>query len=362
MKSNLIYTVILVATILFVGCKKKQVDEASDSDTYCIDSKTKKIIETLTVQKQEVVEKIHLTGNIQINPNNIVHFNSLLDGMISNTYFSLGDEVVKGQILAEMKSAELNSLQAELHSINAKIEIAKIDLDAKKQMFNDGILANKDLIESQNQLNILQSEREKVKNILSLYSADNSKNVFQIKAPISGFVTHKNINPGTTVTDNELPLFSISNLNNIWVMANIYATDIAYINEGMEVNINTLSYPDMIFEGHIDAVSHVLDQNTKVLQARMEIENKDYKLKPGMNADVIVQKKINKQEVAIPTASIVFSNNKNYVLVYHQDCDIEIREVVITIKTNKVSYVQKGLSEGETIITKNQLLVFEELK
>lgn len=363
MKSKFISIITCISVILLVGCKKDQGVEKPVKEGYCIDSNTKSIIEILTVQKEEVIEKIHLTGNIQANPDNVVHFNSLLEGTISNTYFSLGDKVIKGQVLAEMKSAELSSLQAELHSLNAQIEIAQIDLSAKKEMYDDGILANKELAESQNQLNILQSESVKVKNILSLYSANNAKNIFQIKAPTSGFITHKNINPGTTVNDNGVPLFSISNLNDIWVMANIYATDVAYISEGMKVNINTLSYPDIVFEGKIDAISQVLDQDSKVLQARIFLENQEHKLKPGMNADIVVQKTTSQQEeVAIPTSSIVFSNNKNYVLVYHDDCTIEIREIFIAIKTDTVSYIQEGLNEGEQIITKNQLLIFEELK
>src|SRR5690554_7796928 len=92
------------------------------------------------------------------------------------------------------------------------------------------------------------------------------------------------------------------------------------------------------------------------------LDNKDFKLKPGMIADIIALKKIDRQEVAVPTSCIVFFNNKNYVLVYKDDCNVEAREVVAFIKRNGITYIENGLAENEKIITQNQLLIFEALQ
>lgn len=361
MKNHLTYITSLSFVLLLIGCKKEEEFKAVQKEQFCLNEKTKNIIEITTVTKENVVEGIHLTGSIDANPDKVINFVSLVNGIISNTYFSLGDAVSKGQVLAEMQSTELSSLQAELNSLKSQIEIAKVDLDAKEQMFKDGISSNKELIEAKNELRILESEKQKVENNLSLFSASSTKNVFQIKAPASGIITEKNINSGSTVTDDGASLFSISDLNDVWAMANIYSTDIAHVTKGMEVEIKTISYPDEIFTGKIDVISQVLDQEARVLKARIVLNNKDFKLKPGMIADIIALKKFNQQEVAVPTSSIVFFNNKNYVLVYKDDCNIEAREVEILTKKNNTTYLKKGLSESEKIITKNQLLIFESL-
>src|SRR5690606_41761016 len=94
----------------------------------------------------------------------------------------------------------------------------------------------------------------------------------------------------------------------LWAMANIYSADIAHINEGMDVEIKTTSYPDEIFKGKIEVISQVLDENSKVLKARIVLNNKDLKLKVGMMADVFALKKMDKQEIAVPTYSLVFFN------------------------------------------------------
>lgn len=346
--------------LLLIGCKSNE-EKTVQSEKYCLNEKSKSITEIKTVEKQTVTERIHLTGSIESNPDKVVHFVSLVDGIISNTYFSLGDAVTKGQVLAEMQSTELSSLQAELRSLKAQIEVAKVDLSAKEQMFKDGISSNRDLIEAKNNLRVLESEKQKVESNLSLFSASSTKNVFQIKAPTSGIITAKNINSGTTVNNEGEPLFSISNLNNVWAMANIYSTDIAHISTGMEVEIKTISYPDEIFRGKIDVISQVLDDNAKVLKARIVLDNENFKLKPGMIADIIALKKTDKQKVAVPTSCLVFFNGKNYVLVYKDDCNIETHEVTLLTKGNGMTYIESGLNENEKIITKNQLLIFEAL-
>src|SRR5690554_2173500 len=311
------YILPIFFSFILIGCKKKEEFKTVQKEKFCLNEKTKEIVEIEIVKKQNVTERIHLTGSIESNPDKVVHFVSLVDGIISNTYFSLGDAVTKGQVLAEMQSTELSSLQAELRSLKAQIEIAKVELSATEQMFEDGISSNRDLIEAQNNLRVLESEKQKVENNLSLFSASSTKNVFQIKAPTSGIITAKNINSGTTVTDNGEPLFSISDLNNVWAMANIYATEIADIKTGMPIELKTLSYPNEKFEGKIDVVSQVLDDEARVLKARIVLENPEFKLKPGMLADITVFKESERQAVAIPTSAIIFFNNKNYVLIYH---------------------------------------------
>lgn len=358
MKTHLIS---ILSIFLFIGCTGKDEPITVPSEKHCLNDKTKSIIDITTAEKQVVTERIHLTGSIEYNPDNVTHFVSLVDGIISDTYFSLGDSVKKGQVLAEMQSVELSSLQAELHSLEAQIAVAKVDLRATEQMFKDGVSSNRNLIETQNSLRILESEKLKVENHLALYSASPTKNVFQIKAPASGFITAKNINSGTTVTDEGDPLFSISNLQQVWAMANIYSTDVAHISKGMEVEIQTLSYPDQIFRGKIDNISEVLDQNAKVLKARILLDNEDFRLKVGMIADIFALKKSDKQRVVVPISCLTFYNGNNYVLVYHDDCNIEVREVTIQTKGNGIAYLESGLDENEKIITKNHLLILEAL-
>src|SRR5690606_30829390 len=130
--------------LLLISCKNEEEVTTTQVEKYCLNEKSKSITEIKAVEQQAVTERIHLIGSIESNPDKVVHFVSLVDGIISNTYFSLGDAVTKGQVLAEMQSTELSSLQAELRSLKAQIEIAKVELSATEQMFEDGISSNRD--------------------------------------------------------------------------------------------------------------------------------------------------------------------------------------------------------------------------
>lgn len=147
---------------------------------------------------------------------------------------------------------------------------------------------------------------------------------------------------------------------NLWL--NIYATNVRNINVGMEVNIKTLSYPDEIFTGKITSISQVYDPEAKVLKARIVLENKDYKLKPGMIVDIFASRNRNIEAVSVPTKALVFDDNQNFVVVYKDDCHIEIRKVKVLSKSNGITYIEEGINVHEKIITQNQLLIYERLK
>lgn len=353
----------LLATLLLNSCRNSgQNSTVPENKPYCLDQNFKSKIEITSPIKQIVTESIPLTGVIEPNPDKVIHFISLVSGIISNTYFSLGDKVTKGQVLAELKSEQLWELQSQYKTIDAQIKVAERKVQSVRAMFDDGVASQKDLIEAESELTILKAEQEKIQSILSLFSANSDKGVFLIKSPATGIVTAKSIAAGQQISAGGEPLFTISNLDEVWVLVNVHATNIKNIQTGMEVSIKTLSYPGELFKGKITAISQVLDDDSKVLKARVVLQNTDLKLKPGMLVDVIALKELNAEALSIPTEAIIFDNNQNYVVVYKSDCEIEIRQVEILKKNSDFTFLSSGLSENEKIITKNHLLIYEQVK
>ncbi|MCS6905712.1 MAG: efflux RND transporter periplasmic adaptor subunit [Bacteroidia bacterium] len=330
--------------------------------SYCLDSTFKNKIAFTKAQKKLVDQNIALTGSVEPNPDRVVHFVSLVDGIISNTYFSLGDQVVKGQVLAELRSAQLSDLYAQSKSIESRISVAEKKLQMTQSMLQDGIASEKEYLEVKSEVDILKAEKEKIYSILNLYSAIPEKGVFQIKAPASGFITAKSIAAGTQITAGGEVLFTISDLSQVWIMINVYASNVKNIQVGMEVGIKTLSYPGETFYGKIGAISQVYDSEAKVLKARVVFPNPDYKLKPGMLVDVLALKQEPFEALAIPTDAIIFDDNQHFVVVYKDDCNIETRKIEILAKTNGTTFISSGLNEDENIITQNHLLIYQQLK
>jgi len=353
----------VMLALLLISCHSREESfTGKQSKKYCLEGDFKLKTEFTTPVVQPVIESIPLTGSVETNPDKVIQFVSLVGGIISNTYFSLGDKVTKGQVLAELKSTQLLELESRLKTIDAQIMVAEKRLEAVQSMFEDGVASQKDLIEAQSELSILKSEREKINANLSLFHASSEKGVFLIKSPATGIVTGKSIAEGQQILAEGDPLFTISDLSEVWVLLNVYPATIKDIKIGMDASIKTLAYPDEVFTGKITAVSQVLDADSKVMKARVVLKNDQLKLKPGMLVDVTVRKELQTTALSIPSSAIIFDNDKNHVVVYKSDCDIEIRQVEIIGKTNGITYLAGGVQEDEKIITKNHLLIYEQLK
>lgn len=362
MKKQLILLSLLGFTMIHTSCKKKEEKNQEKKTIYCLNEEFKKQVQISELQEQQITETLSLTGNISYNEDDVISFRSLLEGIVEQVQFNLGDYVQKGQVLAVIKSSDITNLNQERQSIMNQLAVLRQKVKSTEALLEDGMASQRELEEVQMELATLQSSSQTINDVLNLYNATPQKGVFQIKAPKNGYIVEKNMTSGMNINQDQEPLFSISNLNQIWVMVNIYANHLQYIETGAEVMVKTLAYPDLVFSGKIQNISNVFDNEERVLKARVVLENKDLRLKPGMSADIIINKPSHSDAaIAIPHAAIVFNNNKKHVVIYRSDCDLSIREVQPIAENDQYIYVRENFSEGEKVITENELLIFDEL-
>ncbi len=344
-----------------MSCSEKKTEENSTESNYCISKELKKDLKLAKVEMRSVEESITLTGEVESNSDKTVPYVSLVDGVVTETYFSLGDYVRKGQVLATVKSVSLNEMQDDTQTLQAQLAVAKRKLASVESMYKDDIASQKDLQEAKAEVEILQSNISKTKKNMQLYSA--GKGNLQIKSPADGYVIEKNVSNGMPVTAGGEQLFTISNLDKVWVMANVYATNMRHVYVNQPVVVKTLAYPDESFVGKIDAISQVFNENERVLKAKIIMDNNNMKLRPGMSADIVLP--INSQDktaLAIPVKALIFDNNQSYVIVHKSDCLLEIRTVTEVSTNSQYTYVEGNLKPGENIIASNALLIYENLK
>jgi len=156
-------------------------------------------------------------------------------------------------------------------------------------------------------------------------------------------------------------LFTISDLKDVWVMANVFEQDIAKIHTGNEVQVTTLAYPDKIFTGKVDKIGNTLDPANKTMQVKIALQNTGLLLKPEMFATVIVSDTTNQRAICIPTKALISQDEKNYVIIYNNDCDLKVAEVNIIKTVGDKTYITTGAQPGQKVITENELLIFQQL-
>ena len=160
--------------------------------------------------------------------------------------------------------------------------------------------------------------------------------------------------------DGAQPFFTIANLEEVWVMANVFESDIAKIKTGYDADIKVIAYNDRVFTGKVDRIFSMLDPQSRVMKVRIKIPNKNNLLKPEMFAQINIKYDDGDLQVPmIPAHAIIFDKNKNFVMVYKNKCDIETREIEVQETIGDNAYIKSGLRPGERIISKYQLLVYD---
>jgi cobalt-zinc-cadmium efflux system membrane fusion protein len=185
---------------------------------------------------------------------------------------------------------------------------------------------------------------------------------FVLRSPISGFVVEKfATNEMSIRSDNSSNLFTISDLKNVWVIANVYESNISMIHLNDDVDVTTLSYPDKIFKGKVDKIMNVLDPTNKVMKVRIVLPNPNYVLKPEMFANVKVTNDGNHQSMCVSSSSIVFDHSQNYIMVYHTNADIKIIPIQVINTVGEKTYISGNVKQGDKVIASQSLLIYDAL-
>ena len=355
---KMIYKLITILFTFFLlwSCKEKQKEEAVKNS--CLSDTLAKMIVNNIVHKENVYDQLKLSGLVEVNEGKMIKVFPLVGGQVQKVLVELGDYVKKGQVLAVLKSAEAAEIQKDIVGDSSAVETTSKNLQVAEDMFKSGLLSEKDFILAKSDNKRAIAEYNRSKELYDIYSlGKNSKYI--IRSPMDGFVVTKDINAGMELrSDNQSNIFTISNLSEVWVLANVYESDIHKIKIDYPVNIQTVAYPDKIFSGKIDKIYNVIDPDSKVLKVRIGLQNPGLFLKPGMFATILVKHISDQMLISISSEALIFDNNKNWVMVYKDACNIETREIDLHSVIDNRAYINQGISEGERIITKHQLLVY----
>jgi len=353
------------ASILFFACGNKKTEPNQQRNDNCIISgELKKLIRFDVVRATQAAYETELTGNVSYNQDNLYRYQSLASGFVQKVHFSLGDWVEKGQIMAEIKTTELSEQKSSLSIYNAALKLAERNLKAVEKMHNDGLTSDKELLEAQNEVTIARTDINRVKESATIQGGNIERGVLVIRAPMSGYVVEKKITNGYQVNAGDDDLFVISDLKKIWVMANVYAAQLDKVKRGEKVEISTTAYPAKTFSGTITRLSNIFDPEEKVMKAIIEIDNPELLLKPDMMVSITVNQPLNRSVIALPVANVIFANDANHVLVYHSDCDVELKTIAPFNHDRKYYYLEMDngvIKNGDTIISQNHLLLYDKL-
>lgn len=342
--------------------EKKQQD--TESKDVCISDSLSKMITIDTAKTTTMKDELTLSGEVSNDDNNVVKVFPFSSGQVIAVKVSLGDKVSKGQTLAVMRSADVAGNYTDLSSTQSDVSVAKRQLDQAEYLYKNGISSEREYTEAKENYNKAVAANRKVRDQIAINGGGNTSESGQlvIKAPESGYIVEKNITAGSFIRqDNSGSMFTISNMKDVWIWANVFESDISKVKVGYTAKVTTLAYPGKVFMGKVNEISSVLDPDNKVLKIKIALPNPDMLLKPEMFTNVVITNNENAQAVSVPAKAIIFDSSKNYVVVYNSKCDLKVREVNVIKTVDDVSYIGSGLNPGDKVISKNGLLLYDAL-
>jgi membrane fusion protein, heavy metal efflux system len=351
---------LLGATALSIqSCHRKEAEQ-KDEKFEVTDSLLRSLLID-TVKEASALSEINLTGAIAADENKMVKIYPMVSGIAHDVKVQLGDVVSRDQTLAVLKSAEMAGFTKDYISAEADVRSAKRTFESTQDLYKSGLASQKDFEEAQSDYEKAQAELKRSNAVVTINKGNDQGYV--VKSPISGFVIEKNLTDNTQVrADNSANLFTIADLSDVYVLINIYESDISNVQVGDPVKITTLSYPDQVFSGKIDKIYDILDPDNKVVKARVRIENPGNKLKPEMFASVKIKAKSGESLPVVNTRGLIFDNDKDYVVVVDGKAKVHIQQIQIAKRVEDRAYIRAGLKPGDKILASRQLYIFESLK
>ena len=196
--------------------------------------------------------------------------------------------------------------------------------------------------------------------ITELEQTRTPRRTLPVAAPMAGFVIEKNVVSGQMV-DAGMRLYRLANLGIVWVIAQVYEQDLAYVQLGQEAVVKVPSLPDREFRGRVTFVYPSVDEKTRTARVRLEFENPGYYLKPGMFVSAQIQAELADSAVLVPDEAVLRSGAKNTVFVALPGGKFEARDVVLGVEAeNDMNQVLSGLTAGERVVTSGQFLLDSE--
>jgi len=240
-------------------------------------------------------------------------------------------------------------------------ELAKINFERENRLSDRGVGAKKDLFSREAELKVAEANLDAAEKKLHVlgFTEDQIKLISEthqinpiitLFAQVSGKIIQNNAILGAMV-DQETEILTIMDPTVLCIDADIYEKDIARIRNGQEVEASVPAYPRETFRGKISYISDVLKEETRAITVRTEVENKGFKLKPGMFADIKIYLNHQEKAIVLPEEAILEDKGEKIVFI-KKESTYHPQVVEVGVIEEGYAEILSGVQEGDEVVTK----------
>jgi membrane fusion protein, heavy metal efflux system len=257
-------------------------------------AEAKLVVEPL--DEQDVDDVILTSGKVTFDDAHVNHVFSPVSGHVTSIDAKVGQRVKKGDVLAVLESPDIGLASADLHKAEADRIAAEHDLDRQRELLAAHATSQRDYEQAEDANRKAKAEVERAKQKASLFRAGSSPGVTQvyaIRAALDGEVVARNVSPGGEVQGQygggtAVELFTVGELDQLWVVADVHEMDTGRVKVGSKVTIKLFATPNKAIPAKIEWVSGTLDPATRTTKVRCSIDNRERLIKPEMYATLFI--------------------------------------------------------------------------
>ncbi len=341
--------------------------KADTAQTFHITQEQVAHVEVLPVLKQNLPRSIRLTGAVAYNSFLTTPVFAAIGGPVHEILVAPGEVVHKGQALLTVTSPDYSAARSAYLKARDAYALADKMYNRAMDLYSHGAIAEADLQQAESNRSQAHADLESSADALRALGLKDpeavAKNPVQstaeipVPAPVAGEIVERLVGPGQLLQAGATQCFTISDTSSVWVLVNVYQSDLGFVHLGQEVEVSTDSYPES-FKGKISYLAPAMDSTTRTLQARIVVSNAGHKLKKDMYVAATVRAAALQNILTVPDAAIL-RDTENEPFVYVQTAATEFvrRQVTLGDASNGHVQIASGLKEGERVAGNGSLFL-----
>jgi len=317
-------------------------------------------IQLVEARKGTATARLHLPGVVQPNAYKNLDVTSLVSGRITQVRAELGQRVMQNEMLATVYSPELADAQTAFIQAKAARDAHGLALTRTQRLYAIGAVSREELEKMTAEAAEMDRAQEVARSRLVLLGIPEDKaqriaspadviTTFDVKAPIAGVITKRNANPGLNI-DPSAPLFTVTDLSDVWVVADLYERDFATVGLGSPVTITTAAYPGVELRGRVNYIDPQVQAETRTAKLRAEVANGAGRLRLGMFVDVSIAGRSARAVIMVPKTAVQTMGTQSVVFVSPGAGRFAPRIVTPGDTVGNEIAISSGLDAGDMVV------------
>jgi membrane fusion protein, heavy metal efflux system len=317
------------------------------------------------VVKGSLPRVLRLTGAVAYNAFTTTPVFSAVGGPVRDILVTPGDFVRAGQTLLDVNSPDYSAARSAYLKAKDAYALADKNYQRAVDLLAHKAIAERDAQQAESERSQAQADVESSTDTLRALGISDPDAMAKaagtlqvpVRAPVAGEIVERLVGPGQLLQAGTTQCFTISDTSTVWVLVNVYQSDLGSVRIGDTVDITTDAYPD-VFRGRISYLAPALDPTTRTLQARIITENPGHKLKKDMYVTATVRAGAVANALLVPD-SAVLHDTENMPFVYVQTGSNQFARRLVTVGDSSGGHTQitSGLNDGDRVVGDGSLFV-----